>query len=170
MAAWQRGKQPDAQLPTLQPLPNHTLKVPDALQFLHPVNIDPSTSEPEFNTPVDKNWFTEPAVDIDSVKKARATDMAFFLQRQDSESKPSWTVFDQSVSSEEPEYTSVGYMPLVLAPAHEFETLNTVVKRCMAIASHFGQKYTIITVDQALFCKLKKYKRKYLALVDFIYQ
>ena len=80
--------------------------------------------------------------------------MAFFLRRQNSDTKPSWTVFNQSVSSQESQQTAVGYLPIILAPAHELDTLNTVVKRCMAISSHFGQEHTILTVDQALFCKL----------------
>lgn len=84
--------------------------------------------------------------------------MAFFLRRQDSDTKPSWTVFNQSISSEEPEETAVGYLPIILALAHELDTLNTVVKRCMAISSHFGQEYTVLTVDQALFCKLMELK------------
>ena len=40
----------------------------------------------------------------------------------------------------------------ILAPAHEANTLNTVVKRCMVISSHFAQEHTVLTVDKALFC------------------
>ena len=101
---------------------------------------------------------TKPETDSECVKQAQATDMAFFLRRQDSDKKPSWTVFNQSVSSEEPEQTAAGYLPIILAPAHELDTLNTVVKRCMAISSHFDQQYTVITVDQALYCKLMELK------------
>jgi hypothetical protein len=32
----------------------------------------------------------------------------------------------------------------------DFDTLNTVVQRCMHISEKLGQKYTVITVDQAL--------------------
>ncbi len=42
--------------------------------------------------------------------------------------------------------------------AHEFHTLNTVVKRCMTISSALGQEHTVITVDQALYCKLMELK------------
>ena len=37
----------------------------------------------------------------------------------------------------------------ILAPAHE---ANTLVRRCMAISSHYDQEHTVLTVDQALFC------------------
>ena len=105
-----------------------------------------------------KAWFTQSEADSECVKQAQATDMAFILRRQDSDTKPSWTVFNQAVSSEDPEQTAVGYLPIILAPAHELDTLNTVVKRCMAISSHFDQEHTVITVDQALFCKLMELK------------
>ena len=62
------------------------------------------------------------------------------------------------MSSEEREQTAVGYLPIILAPAHEFDTLNTVVKRCMAISSRFGQEHTVITVDQALYYRLMELK------------
>ena len=158
MATWQRGQKADAELQMLEPSTRHTLIVPDVLENLYPVNINPATSEPVFTTPVDKAWFTKPEGDSDCVKQAQATDMAFFLRRQDSDTKPSWTVFNQSASSEEPEQTAVGYLPIILAPAHELDTLNTVVKRCMAISSHFGQEHTVLTVDQALFCKVMELK------------
>jgi hypothetical protein len=47
---------------------------------------------------------------------------------------------------------------IILAPAHEMDTLNTVVKKCIAISSHFGQEHTVLTVDQALYCKLMELK------------
>ena len=56
------------------------------------------------------------------------------------------------------ETTKVGYMPILQAPAHEFDALNAVVKRCMHVSSVLGQRYTVITVDQALYCKLVELK------------
>ena len=56
------------------------------------------------------------------------------------------------------EVTKVGYIPIVQGPAHEFDTLNAVVKRCMHVSSVLGQRYTVTTVDQALYCKLVEFK------------
>jgi hypothetical protein len=42
-------------------------------------------------------------------------------------------------------------MPLIQAPAHDFDTLNTVVQRCMHISEKLGQKYTAITVDNGIY-------------------
>ena len=38
------------------------------------------------------------------------------------------------------------------------DTINTVVKRCMHISAALQQQYTVITVDQALFCKFVERK------------
>ena len=159
MAAWQRGQTPDVILATLEPSTNRTLNVPDAIgELCHAYNI-PDRVNPVFAAPVKKAWFDSPAVDVtDSVKRAIVTDIAFFLHRQQLQNKPGWTTFNEKHSQMDPEQTTLGYMPIILAPAHELDTLNTVVKRCMAISSHLGQEYTVITVDQALYCKLMELK------------
>ena len=54
--------------------------------------------------------------------------------------------------------TSVGYIPIVQAPAHELDTLHTVVQRCKHIATQLGQHYVVLTVDEALYCKLMELK------------
>ena len=42
-------------------------------------------------------------------------------------------------------------MPIILAPAHDVNTLNTVVRRIVQVAESFKQKHVVLTVDQALF-------------------
>ena len=59
---------------------------------------------------------------------------------------------------EEHEVTKVGYMPIIPAPAHEIDTLNMVVKKCMHVVTGLGQHYTVITVDWALYCNLVELK------------
>ena len=49
-------------------------------------------------------------------------------------------------------------MPIIQAPAHDMDTLNTVVRRCMYVTSKLGQQYTVLTVDQALYYKLMDLK------------
>ena len=73
--------------------------------------------------------------------------------------KSGWTTFNKSISpSKQGNVSKVGYMPILQAPAHKFNTLNAVVKRCMLVSSKLGQCYTVITVDQALYCKLIELK------------
>ena len=49
-------------------------------------------------------------------------------------------------------------MPIILAPAHDLDTLNTVVLRCKHVARELGQHHVVITVDRALVCKLMELK------------
>ena len=86
--------------------------------------------------------------------KAKATDNTFYFIRQDMEERIGWTDFNQRGNLNSSSETTIGHMPMILNPAHEYDTLNLVIQRCMAVSSHFGQKYTVITVDQQLFCKL----------------
>lgn len=72
--------------------------------------------------------------------------------------KKGWTMFNQSVNESSPEMTSIGYMPIIQAPAHEIDTLNTVVMRCLNVARKLEQHHVVITVDEALFCKLMELK------------
>ncbi|KAJ8868589.1 hypothetical protein PR048_030127 [Dryococelus australis] len=156
MAAWQRGLITDAALQVLQPSTRHSLIVPNVLGELHPAGITPHTCEPVFNAPVDIIWFNEE--DNDCSKLAEATDLTFFLSRQDSETRPSWTVFNLLISSVNPKQRAAGYLPIIIAPTHELDTLKSVVKRCMSISSHFGQEHTVITVNEALHCRLMELK------------
>lgn len=68
-----------------------------------------------------------------------------------------WSAFNQALSKCDPDLTTVGYMPLIQAPAHDFDTLNIVVQRCMHISEKLV-KNTVITVDQALYFKLMDLK------------
>ena len=148
VAAWQQGQTFDRVLVTLSPSSSCKLDIPEILEKLSPVDIKEGTSNPKLALPVNPTLFK--SFGDESTKAANATDLAFVLSRQELENKPGWTVFNQKHSSMNPEVTSVGYMPIILAPAHELDTLNTVVKQCMAISAHVNQEYTVITADQAL--------------------
>ena len=136
---------------------HHTYSGRANLDELHLVHTTPKTSEPVFAMPVNEAWFRKSEEGNELVKRAEAADLAFFLCRHDSETRPSWTVFNQSMSSVDPEQTALGCLSIILAPAHDLDTLNTV-KRWLAISSHFGQEYTVHTVNQALYCRLMELK------------
>ena len=157
MAVWQRGTPQDVTLKELKPASRHTMTVPDALLRCHHSKLKPGKCEPTYSNP-------RPALhsllnnNSECVRQCKAADMAFTLLRQSNDLKVSWTAFNQQHSNENPEQTSVGYLPIILSPAHEMDTLNTVVRRSMVIAKHFNQEHVVITVDQALFCKLMELK------------
>ena len=99
MATWQRGQTTDAALQVLQSSTTRTLAVPTVLEELHIDHTTPKTSEPVFTIPVNKAWFRKSEEGKEFIKRADAADLAFFLCRQNSETRPSWTAFNQSPSS-----------------------------------------------------------------------
>ena len=161
MAAYQRGdnRNQDA-LAEIEKPTAEILKVPEILQDIVPMRMIEGKAKPVFQKPVTINCFRNDHNKSEPQRKAEVLDQAFFVYRQELLQKPGWTSFNQKQSTTEPNETSIGHMPIILALAHEFDTLNTVVKRCMFVSEHFGQTYTVITVDQALYCKLMELKWK----------
>ena len=49
-------------------------------------------------------------------------------------------------------------MPIIQAQAQDLDTLSTVVLRCKKVADELGQHHVVLTVDEALFCKLTELK------------
>lgn len=60
------------------------------------------------------------------------------------------------VSTFQSEAMEVGYMPIIPAPADDMDTVFTVLVRCKAISERLGQRHTIVTFDQALYCRAKE--------------
>ena len=85
-------------------------------------------------------------------------DTTFFLKRHNEDPKSGWTSFNEKHSKTDPKVSTVGYMPIILAPAHDVNTLNTVVQRIVQVAESFKQKHVVLTVDQALFPLLMELK------------
>lgn len=79
--------------------------------------------------------------------------MAFFMKRQENDATPEkgWTHFNKIHDDRSPELTSVGYIPIVQAPALELDTLYTVDLRCKYIARKLGQHHVVLTVDDTLY-------------------
>ena len=119
-------------------------------------NISEGTTEPHFPE-VQTEWFDN-SKDDNSTITAAATDMAFMLKRQHEQPRPTWTSFNQKHSQINPEQSIVGYLPIIQAPAHDIDTLNTVVQRILHITASFQQQHAVPTVDQALFPALMELK------------
>ncbi|CAH3188967.1 unnamed protein product [Porites lobata] len=157
-AAWQRGPESVGILQNITPTKSTTLKVPDEVNTILPAHIREGTAEPQFKEDVKEEWFKQPIQNCPQAVQAEATDTAFFFKRQNEELKSGWTSFNEKHSDTDPEVSTVGYMPIVLAPAHDVNTLNTVVQRIMQVAESFNQKHVVLTVDQALFPLLMELK------------
>ncbi|KAG0715583.1 hypothetical protein GWK47_011631 [Chionoecetes opilio] len=69
---------------------------------------------------------------------------------------PEWTIFNQKVSTSIHPQSIVGYLPIIPAPAHEMDTIATVLMRCQAIVKFLGQDTVVVTFDEAVYCKAKE--------------
>ncbi|CAH3185140.1 unnamed protein product [Porites lobata] len=130
----------------------------EGLNTILPAYVREGTAEPQFKEDVKEEWFKQPIQNCPQAVQAEATDTAFFFKRQNEQLKSGWTSFNEKHSDTDPEVSTVGYMPIVLAPAHDVNTLNTVVQRIMQVAESFNQKHVVLTVDQALFPLLMELK------------
>lgn len=157
-AAWQRGPESVDLLESIYPTTETTLKVPEEMNMILPAYILEGSAEPEFKDPVQEEWYEQQVDDCSAAVKAEAADMAFHMIRQYHDPKPGWTTFNEEYSETDPEVSTVGYMPIILAPAHDVNTLNTVVRRITQVAKSFNQIYVVLTVDQALFPLLMELK------------
>ena len=158
MAAWQRGPTPHLMLNDMKRSKKQVLNVPAPMEKLSTLNLPEDKVQPSFAKPVEMIWFDNPATDSVQTRHAKAVDIAFVLKRQSGENKIGWTEFNQSWTRTNPVKSAVGYMPIIQAPAHEIDTLNTVFRRCMYVATQLGQVYVVLTVDQALYYKLMQVK------------
>lgn len=65
--------------------------------------------------------------------------MTFIDKSQSKQIRPCRSSFNQDLSKDNQEITTLGHMPIIQAPAHDLDTLNIVVRLCMYITAQFGQ-------------------------------
>ena len=131
------------------------LVLPPDYQQLRESGIGKLKPEPNFQKDVESNWY-DPSKE--SLAAAKAKDIAWILCKlQDEERKaiPSWSGFNQKISTSDKPKTVIGHMPIINAPAHDNDVIWTVMQNCMGMTSELHQKYTIITFDEQLYCKAK---------------
>ena len=89
-----------------------------------------------------------------------AFDIAWLLSHtsnsEDEQHVPAWRGFNQVVSETNTQVTTVGYLPIIPAPATDYDTLWTVIDRCQKIAGKIGLKHTVLTFDESLYSKVKE--------------
>ena len=156
-AAWQRGPHPPSQIVNIQMSNSDTLIVPEVLNDIFPANV-PVVVRPHFDSSIQKEWFAEATQILPAALRAQAKDKAFHLMRYKGSPKATWTGFNQQHADNNPQRTAVGYLPIIQAPAHDRDTLNTVVQRMLHIARTLKQKHVVLTVDEALFPTLMELK------------
>lgn len=77
------------------------------------------------------------------------------LQKQHVQVVPRWSGFNQKEYTADQPVTVIGPMPILNTAAHEFDTLQTVLQNCQAMTKKIGEKCTVITFDEQLYCKAK---------------
>ena len=133
MVAYQRGRHK----PTLKELVLGKAKsrnVPPEFHRLEQVPHLPSREDPSFTENIDEAIYTP---DPQVANKATAKDVSWILIRiygSESNAVPAWTGFNQVTMPDDQELCSIGYLPLINAPAHDNSTLWTVLMRCMRIS------------------------------------
>ena len=107
--------------------------------------------------PVEEGWYKPVQEKINaSYKKELAWILGRLVHQQPELQKiPGWSGFNRLLSSNQHQVTMVGPLPIVNAPAHEFETLRTVILRCKAMTRLRNGKYTVVTMDEGLYNKAK---------------
>jgi hypothetical protein len=158
LAAWQRGPPAESGLRDIKPSNTSTLDIPPSVEKIHKVFINKDTLIPDFGG-VEAGWFLREKDTPSALQDSVDWDMAFLTSRLGEDEKCSWTTFNQLHSTRsETAKTTIGYMPIILAPAHELSTLNTMAKRALHVARALGNRYAVITVDQALYPQLMELK------------
>lgn len=157
MVGFQRsGKNTDDILNSSRLGAGTSLKVPNALFDLNAVDDYLENTEPKFSSEISIEWYGTTIVSKEVID-ARLHNIAFAVSRSKTENNyVGWTEFQRNRSDESFDISAMGYMPLILNPAHEIDTLNAVLVRCIGIADRLGKRHIVLTTDQALYCKLNE--------------
>ena len=132
------------------------LEVPQ-LHELSQIFLENKKPEPVLEEPVEEGWHKPIQEKTDeSYKKELASILGRLVHQQPELQKiPRWSGFNQLLSSNQHQVTMVGPLPIVNAPAHEYETLWTAILRCKAMTRLRNGKYTVITMDEGFYNKEK---------------
>jgi len=93
----------------------------------------------------------------DSEQKKDTSNLAWTLARGseklDKQKYPLWGAFQESNTTEQHDLTNACMLPILSAPADEYDTIATVINKFQAISQKIGQTHTVITADQPLYSK-----------------
>ena len=157
MVAFQRGASVNNHEQQLPIGKIASLNILDELQeFLHAPDAIASPL-PRFAEDVDLHRFKpDPVVST----AANSKDLCWLFTRYSStpdQLVPAWTGFNQLRVTNTEEVSSVGYLPIINAPAHKRDTLSTVLNCCMQISQELNPGQSgVVTFDEQLYSKAKE--------------
>ena len=73
----------------------------------------------------------------------------------------SWSGFSQRMSSDTSLHTSVRHTTIPNKPPGDYDTIWTVIRNAQRTTKALSQKYTVVTIDQQLYCKAMMIKWKF---------
>lgn len=142
--------------PDVKSSSSRSVTVPEHFNEIQPSGMGNQKPEATFPVAVKSDWYMES--DTQAISEAMAIDISWLLARQshsEDQHVPGWTAFNQRVSDVNPAKTTVGPMPIINEPAHEFDTIWTVIQNCQRMTAALEQTYTVLTFDEQLYCKAK---------------
>lgn len=93
------------------------------------------------------------------VRQSSAINLSWVLVRNPEGTEqriPLWGAFNESSCIVKHPVTKAGMLPILQAPADEYDTITTVINKFQAISKLLGQNHTVITADQPLYSKAKE--------------
>ena len=135
-----------------------TVSIPPQMFELKDAKMESRKSAPKFHGPVSVECYK---ADAKQMEKASNQDLAWVLCRLqcrdllDDQVVPSWSGFNHMMTNSDHLKTVAGVMPILNSPAHDYDTIWTVMQNCHKMTTTLGQMYTIITFDEQLYCKAK---------------
>lgn len=133
------------------------LEIPSELHELQQATMVQDKPEPVEKGSISQDWYSPDNNVVDSALKKDLIWLLCRLKEQIPEIQniPGWSGFNQLLESQKRELTVVGPLPIINAPAHDYDTLWTMIVRCLAMSKLLQGKFTVITMDEALYCKAK---------------
>ena len=130
-------------------------KIPSELHELQDVDLGNEKPEPVMKGAVMDEWYSPDEL---CINESFEKDLAWILvrlapQHTEIQQVPGWSGFNQMLSSDKSQTTIVGPLPIINAPAHEFETLWTVIQKCKAMTKLRNGSCTVVPMDEGLYNK-----------------
>lgn len=98
-------------------------------------------------------WFKENTVKRNIAGIQNAGWLLARLAGAEGQHVPLWRSYNEACCVNNPPMTTIGILPILQAPADEYDTITTIINRFSLISKQIGQIHTIITTDQPLYSK-----------------
>ncbi len=107
--------------------------IPEEFNQLESADVPAEKPKPMFSQPLTTEWLDTSEPSDDYCANYRTRDLVWILARlhhSQQQKIPGWTPFNQVLSTNTDLKTTIGYLPIIPAPAHDLDTVLTVLLRC----------------------------------------